>query len=373
MRGEPPEIRSTADIAFPIDAFDGVSVVVPAYNEAECIERTHAEIRSALNGVPYEVIYVDDGSTDGTGDKLERLAAGDPSARVVRFRRNFGKSAALAAGFARARYEAVATMDADLQDDPREIPRLVRLLVEEDLDLVSGWKRDRKDPLEKRLPSKLFNKTTQVLTGVKLHDFNCGLKAYRRDVVREVTLYGELHRYIPALAHYRGFKVGEAPVHHRPRGGGSSKFGLERYVRGMFDLLSIVFLGIYQRRPLHLFGLIGLVFSTLGFVVCSYLSLVWLFTDQGIGDRPLLILGVLLIIVGFQSVSLGLIAELIARTSYAASDPPYSIAAEVRGDATRHNGPLIRARGAGAALDAERATRLGVERGTEPAPRSARP
>jgi dolichol-phosphate mannosyltransferase len=165
-----------------------------------------------------------------------------------------------------------------------------------------------------------------------------------------VTLYGELHRYIPALAHYRGFKVGEAVVNHRPRGGGTSKFGLERYVRGMFDLMSIVFLGIYQRRPLHLFGLIGLVFSTLGFLVCAYLSAIWLFTDEGIGDRPLLILGVLLIIVGFQSVSLGLIAELIARTSYAASDPPYSISAEVRGEGVREGG-----------------------RDARPAPRSARP
>lgn len=336
MRGELPEIRRTAPV-FPLDAFDGVSVVVPAYNEAECIERTHAEIRAALGGVAHEIVYVDDGSTDGTGEILERLALldasahGDPSVRVVRFRRNFGKSAALAAGFARARYEVVATMDADLQDDPKEIPRLARLLVEEDLDLVSGWKRDRKDPLEKRLPSRLFNRTTQILTGVKLHDFNCGLKVYRREVVGEVTLYGELHRYIPVLAHYRGFRVGEAVVNHRPRGGGSSKFGFERYVRGMFDLVSIVFLGIYQRRPLHLFGLIGLVFSTLGFVLCAYLSVLW-FMGQGIGERPLLILGVLLIIVGFQSVSLGLIAELIARTSYAASDPPYSISAEVRGE-----------------------------------------
>jgi dolichol-phosphate mannosyltransferase len=314
-------------------AFDGVSVVVPAFNERECVGRLREEIRSALAGIPHEVIYVDDGSTDGTREVLDRLATEEPGVvRVVHFRRNFGKSAGLAAGFERARYGAVATLDADLQDDPREIPRLLEMLVREDLDLVSGWKRDRKDPLEKRLPSRLFNKTTRVLTGLKLHDFNCGLKVYRREVVREVTLYGELHRYIPALAHYRGFRVGEAVVNHRPRGGGSSKFGLERYVRGMFDLTSIVFLGQYQGRPLHLFGGIGLVFSTLGVLVCTYLSLIWLFTDQGIGDRPLLILGVLLIIVGFQSVSLGLIAELIARTSHAVNAPQYSIAAEVGAD-----------------------------------------
>jgi glycosyltransferase involved in cell wall biosynthesis len=314
-------------------AFDGVSVVVPAFNEAECVERLQEEIRSALSGLPHEVIYVDDGSTDGTREALDRLAAREPGVvRVVRFRRNFGKSAGLAAGFERARYGAVATLDADLQDDPREIPRLLEVLVREDLDLVSGWKRDRKDPLEKRLPSKLFNKTTQVLTGVRLHDFNCGLKVYRREVVRELTLYGELHRYIPALAHYRGFRVGEAVVNHRPRGGGTSKFGLERYVRGMFDLMSIVFLGQYQGRPLHLFGGIGLIFSTLGFLLCAYLSVLW-FLGEGIGDRPLLILGVLLIIVGFQSVSLGLIAELIARTSHAVNAPQYSIADEVGADA----------------------------------------
>jgi glycosyltransferase involved in cell wall biosynthesis len=319
-------------------AFDGVSVVVPVFNEQECIAQTDAEIREALASIPHEIVYVDDGSTDKTGRILEGIAEGDPSVHLVRFRRNFGKSAALAAGFARTRYGAVATMDADMQDDPREIPRLMSALLEEDLDLVSGWKRDRRDPLEKRLPSKLFNKTTQVLTGVKLHDFNCGLKVYRREVVREVTLYGELHRYIPALAHYRGFKVGEAAVNHRPRGGGASKFGLERYVRGMFDLMSIVFLGIYQRRPLHLFGGIGMVFFTLGFLISAYLTALW-FMGHGIGDRPLLILGVLLIIVGVQSVSLGLIAELIARTSYASSDPPYSIARESRAEGDGHHRP----------------------------------
>ncbi|MBA2443014.1 MAG: glycosyltransferase family 2 protein [Rubrobacter sp.] len=310
---------------------DGVSVVVPVFNEADCIARTHAEIQAALSGIPHEVIYVDDGSTDGTGAILQALAEGDPSVHLVGFRRNFGKSAALAAGFARVGYEAVATMDADLQDDPREIVSLLNVMVEEQVDLVSGWKRDRKDPLEKRVPSKLFNRTTQALTGVKLHDFNCGLKVYRREVVEEVTLYGELHRYIPVLAHYRGFKVGEAAVEHRERGGGSSKFGLERYVRGMFDLISIVFLGTYQRRPLHLFGGLGLVFFSAGTLISAYLTVLW-FVGYGIGDRPLLILGALLIIVGFQSVSLGLIAELIARTSYATTEPPYSIARESRAE-----------------------------------------
>lgn len=334
MKQEIPESHTTAKHR---DDFDGVSVVVPVFNEQDCIARTHAEIREALDGIPHEVVYIDDGSTDGTGELLEEIVGADPTVHLIRFRRNFGKSAALAAGFARVRYGSVATMDADMQDDPHEIPRLINTMYEEDLDLVSGWKKHRKDPLEKRLPSKLFNKTTQVLTGVRLHDFNCGLKVYRRDVVQEVTLYGELHRYIPALAHYRGFRVGEAVVNHRPRGGGSSKFGLERYVRGMFDLMSIVFLGIYQRRPLHLFGGIGMVISTLGLLICAYLSVLW-FTGQGIGDRPLLILGVLLIIVGVQSISFGLIAELIARTSYAASDPPYSIRNETRAVTPQEDG-----------------------------------
>lgn len=321
------EISDIQAFTQPRESFDGVSVVVPVFNEEDCIARTHAEIQAALSGVPHEVIYVDDGSTDASGRILEEIAETDSTTRVVRFRRNFGKSAALSAGFARVSYGAVATMDADMQDDPNEIPRLINKMYDEDLDLISGWKKNRRDPLEKRLPSRLFNKTTQILTGVKLHDFNCGLKVYRSEVVREVTLYGELHRYIPALAHYRGFRVGEAVVNHRPRGGGSSKFGLERYIRGMFDLMSIVFLGLYQRRPLHLFGGFGLIFASVGFLISAYLTVLW-FMGYGIGDRPLLILGVLLIIVGVQSVSFGLIAELIARTSYAASDPPYSIARE---------------------------------------------
>lgn len=334
MQHEVPEPYS---ITTPRNAFDGVSIVVPVFNESDCIARTHAEIQEALVGVPHEVIYVDDGSADGTEEILEEISDRDPAVYLVRFRRNFGKSAALGAGFARVRYSAVATMDADLQDDPREIPGLINKLYEDDLDLISGWKKNRNDPLEKRLPSKLFNKTTQLLTGVKLHDFNCGLKVYRREVVREVTLYGELHRYIPALAHYRGFRVGEAVVNHRPRGGGSSKFGLERYIRGMFDLMSIVFLGIYQRRPLHLFGGIGMAFAALGVLISAYLTVLW-FMGYGIGQRPLLILGVLLIIVGVQSVSFGLIAELIARTSYAASDPPYSISREKRGELPSREG-----------------------------------
>lgn len=310
------------------EAFDGVSVVIPVYNEEGCIRDLHREVSEALAGIPHEVIYIDDGSTDKSPYGLEELAGENPEVHLVRFRRNFGKSAALGAGFSRVKYGAVATMDADLQDDPCEIPRMLEKLLEEDVDLVSGWKRDRKDSLEKRLPSKLFNRTTQLLTGVRLHDFNCGLKVYRQEVVQEVTLYGELHRYLPVLAHYRGFKIGEAVVNHRERGGGRSKFGLERYTRGVFDLMSIVFLGVYQRRPLHLFGGIGAGFGILGFLICAYLSVLW-FMGQGIGDRPLLILGVLLIIVGVQSVSLGLIAELINRTSHDSTEPPYSIAREI--------------------------------------------
>ena len=322
-------------------AVDGVSLVIPVYNEEECIEELHAEIRAALGKIPHEVIYIDDGSSDGSRYILDEMAADNPDVTVLHFRRNFGKSAALAAGFERVRYESVATMDADLQDDADEIPRMLHVMVENDYDLVSGWKKSRKDPLEKRVPSRLFNKTTQALTGVELHDFNCGLKVYRTEVVREISLYGELHRYVPALAHYRGFRVGELAVNHRPRGGGASKFGLERYVRGMFDLMSIVFLGIYQRRPLHLFGGIGLAFASAGVLISAYLSVLWLM-GNGIGDRPLLILGVLLIIVGVQSVSFGLVAELIARTNQNGGESQYSISREVRSRASDRQSPSQR-------------------------------
>jgi glycosyltransferase involved in cell wall biosynthesis len=229
--------------------------------------------------------------------------------RVVRLRRNFGKSAALAAGFAQAVGETVVTIDGDLQDDPAEIPRLLAKL-EEGFDLVSGWKARRQDPWRRRLPSKLFNWVTGRVSGLRLHDLNCGLKAYRADVVRGLRIYGELHRFLPVLAHYRGYRVAELPVNHRPRQHGRSRYGMERYVRGFLDLLTVSFMGRYRTRPLHLFGGLGLLLGFVGFLVLCYLTVLKI-GGSAIGHRPLLLLGVLLVVVGLQLFSLGLVGELM--------------------------------------------------------------
>ncbi len=229
--------------------------------------------------------------------------------KVVRLRRNFGKAAALDAGFAEAAGDVIVTIDGDLQDDPAEIPRLLAKL-DEGYDLVSGWKAKRRDPITRRLPSKLFNGVAGRVSGLRLHDMNCGLKAYRADVVRGMQLYGELHRYIPILAHYRGFRVTEIPVNHRPRAHGHSRYGVERYVRGFLDLLTVTFMGRYRHRPLHLFGGVGLVTSVLGAAILVYLTALKL-AGQAIGHRPLLTLGVLLVVVGIQFLSLGLLSELL--------------------------------------------------------------
>ncbi|MEJ2055660.1 MAG: glycosyltransferase family 2 protein, partial [Calditrichaceae bacterium] len=225
------------------------------------------------------------------------------------FRKNFGKSAALAEGFQRAKGRYVITMDADLQDDPAEIPRLVAEL-DSGYDLVSGWKKKRNDPISKTAPSKLFNFTTQVLTGIKIHDFNCGLKAYRSEVIKAIPVYGELHRYLPVLAHWQGFQVGEIAVEHHARKYGTTKFGIRRFFSGFFDLLTVLFITRYRQKPMHLFGFLGLISIFLGFIISAYLTILWL-DGQGIGHRPLLFLGVLLIIVGVQSFSLGLIGDML--------------------------------------------------------------
>jgi dolichol-phosphate mannosyltransferase len=227
----------------------------------------------------------------------------------VRLRRNFGKSTALAAGFAQAEGETIVTIDGDLQDDPAEIPRLLAKL-DEGFDLVSGWKTRRRDPLRRRLLSRIFNGVTGRVSGLRLHDMNCGLKAYRAEVVRGLALYGELHRFIPVLAHYRGFRVAELPVNHRPRSHGRSRYGLERYLRGFLDLLTVTFMGRYRHRPLHLFGGLGLVLGFVGIVVLAYLTVLKA-TGEAIGHRPLLTLGVLLVVVGLQFFSLGLLSEMV--------------------------------------------------------------
>jgi dolichol-phosphate mannosyltransferase len=288
-----------------------VSIVVPLLNEEATLGPLYAEVSAALaeSGFSWELVYVDDGSTDGSYRELLRLHDLHPNVRVVRLRRNFGKAAALAAGFEEAAGEVVVTMDADLQDDPAEIPRLVAKL-DEGYDLVAGWKRDRKDPLVRRVVSHVYNTATRVATGVRLHDMNCGLKVYRAEVLDHVRLYGERHRFVPVLAHHFGYSVTELPVNHRPRLNGRSRFGIERYLRGPFDLLTIVFMGRYRYRPLHLFGGVGVMLGLSGFAILLYLTTVKI-GGAGIGDRPLLLLGVLLVVVGIQFLSLGLIGEML--------------------------------------------------------------
>jgi glycosyltransferase involved in cell wall biosynthesis len=288
-----------------------ISVVVPLYNEEQTLEELYAELAKALEplGHEFEVIYVDDGSTDGSLAALTQLHSETTNVVVVHLRRNFGKAAALQAGFLEARGDIVVTIDADLQDDPAEIPQLLAKL-DEGFDLVSGWKSRRNDPWSRRFLSRIFNWAVGVVSGVKLHDVNCGLKAYRAEVLRGMRIYGELHRFIPILASYRGFKVAEISVNHRPRAHGRSRYGLERYVRGFFDLLSVTFMGRYRHRPLHLFGGLGLLLGFAGFLCLLYLTIIKI-GGAGIGERPLLTLGVLLLVVGIQLVSLGLLSELI--------------------------------------------------------------
>jgi glycosyltransferase involved in cell wall biosynthesis len=288
-----------------------VSIVVPLLNEEPTLLSLYQEVQAALaaHEIDWELVYVDDGSTDGSYGALLRLHATYENVRVVRLRRNFGKAAALAAGIEVAAGDVIVTMDADLQDDPAEIPRLLAKL-DDGYDIVSGWKCDRQDPFFRRFVSRIYNGATRWATGVALHDMNCGLKAYRAEVFENVRLYGERHRFVPVLAHHLGYSVTELPVNHRPRLNGSSRFGIERYLRSPFDLLTIVFMGRYRYRPLHLFGGVGLGASVAGFAVLLYLTVVKI-GGAGIGQRPLLLLGVLLLVVGVQLLSLGLIGEML--------------------------------------------------------------
>ncbi|TML43519.1 MAG: glycosyltransferase family 2 protein [Actinobacteria bacterium] len=288
-----------------------ISIVIPLHDEERSIALLYEELQAALEplGQRWEAVFVDDGSVDGSFAALTRLHDTNENVRVVRLRRNFGKAAALAAGFGQARGEIVVTIDADLQDDPAEIPRLL-VKLDEGFDLVSGWKTRRRDSLRRRLLSRIFNWVTGRVSGLRLHDMNCGLKAYRSEVVRGMPLYGELHRFIPVLAQFRGFRVAELPVNHRPREHGRSRYGVERYVRGFLDLLTVSFIGRYRHRPLHLFGGLGLVLGLIGFAILIYLTVVKAL-GHSIGERPLLTLGVLLVVVGLQFFSLGLISEML--------------------------------------------------------------
>ena len=292
-----------------------VSIVVPVFDEAESLPELAAEIRAAMEGAghAFEVWFVDDGSQDGSWAAIERLHAGDPRFAGVRFRRNYGKSAALATGFARARGRYVATLDADLQDDPAELPAMIERL-EAGADLVSGWKKKRHDPIEKTIPSRFFNTATRWISGIPLHDFNSGIKAYRAEVVQSVRVYGELHRYIPLLAKWEGYTcIEEQVVQHRPRKFGRTKFGLERYLRGFLDLITVIFLTRFARRPMVFFGSIGTVGFVSGFLILAYLAGVKIFLGEPIGERPLLLLGAVLLLLGAQSFLTGFLGEMIVR------------------------------------------------------------
>ncbi len=289
-----------------------LSVVIPLFNEVESLPELYRQLIVALEPMvkPFELLFIDDGSRDGSFDVIRRLKDQDARVRGIQFLRNYGKSAALAVGFADARGEIVVTMDADLQDDPQEILGLLSQ-INEGYDLVSGWKQNRQDPFTKTLPSKFFNRITGMVAGLRLHDFNCGLKAYRHEVIETIPVYGELHRYLPVLAHWSGFRVTERPVRHHPRKYGQSKFGIGRFTHGFFDLLTVFFVSNYTRRPLHLFGSVGLVSFGLGFGVGIYLSWLWI-NGTGIGTRPLLLFCVLMMLLGIQLISMGLIGEMIA-------------------------------------------------------------
>ena len=294
-----------------------VSVVIPVYNEQDSLRPLYAELEKTLTRIPggYEIIFVDDGSRDGSWEEISELHREQSAVSAIRFRRNFGKAAALQAGFSLARGRYVVTLDADLQDDPAEIPGMMAM-VDEGYDLVSGWKYDRKDPWHKVYPSRVFNWMVSKLTGVHLHDHNCGLKCYRSEVLAEIQLYGEFHRFTPVLAAARGFRIGEARVHHRARRHGESKYGWTRFISGLLDVVTVKFLTSYQHRPQHLMGTLGLFATAVGALGMSYLTVIWLLTRLGmdfepIGGRPLLTFSATAFLFGVQICTIGLIGELI--------------------------------------------------------------
>jgi len=308
-----------------------LSVIIPVFNEEGNIQPLYREIRGALEGlgVEYEILAIDDGSNDDSFAVLKRVHEEDPRLRVIRFRRNFGQTAAFAAGFDVARGEMIVTLDADLQNDPADIPRLLAKL-EEGYDVVSGWRVERRDPfLTRRFPSLVANWLISEITGVRLHDYGCSLKAYRREVVKNIRLYGELHRFIPALASWMGVQVTEVPVNHRPRKFGQTKYGLSRTIRVLLDLLTVRFLLSYSTRPIQIFGLLGLLFFGIGGLLLAYLGFVRLILQQPIADRPLVLLAILLTMVGVQLVTMGLLGELVVRTYHESQGKPIYAVREI--------------------------------------------
>jgi len=295
-----------------------ISLIIPFYNEAESITALISEINLALSGrIKYEVITVDDGSTDDTWKVICQLSEQNPLVKGVSFRRNYGKSAALNVGFENCRGDVVITMDGDLQDSPEEIPELYRMIKKENYDLVSGWKKKRFDPLSKTIPTRLFNFATRKMSGIKLHDFNCGLKAYKSDVIKNIEVYGEMHRYIPLIAKWAGFtRVGEKVVQHQARKYGKSKFGLERFINGFLDVLSIMMVGKFGKRPMHFFGMLGTFVFLIGLLILGYLTVTKIWFQQGnMDERPLFYFGILALIIGSQLFLSGFLAELVVRNA----------------------------------------------------------
>jgi len=289
-----------------------ISIIIPLYEEEESLKELYQKITAVLETLnkTYEIIFIDDGSTDSSFEVLEELYRQSRTVKIYQFRKNYGKSAALALGFSKAAGNVVITMDADLQDDPEEIPSLINKL-NQGYDLVSGWKKKRYDPFIKKYSSRLYNKVTAIVSGLKIHDFNCGLKAYRREVVKSFRIYGQLHRYIPMLAHWQGFRVAEIEVRHQSRKYGKTKFGPFRFFAGFFDLMTITFLNRFKKRPLHLFGILGSLSFLIGIGISIYLAIYWFFIESALSNRPILFLGILLIIVGIQFFSIGLLGEMI--------------------------------------------------------------
>jgi glycosyltransferase involved in cell wall biosynthesis len=314
-----------------------ISIVIPLYNEEESIPHLWEALDKAMAnyGQPAEVIIIDDGSKDRSFALLREIADKDPRFTIIRFRRNFGQTAGFAAGFAQARGDVVITMDADLQNDPMDIPKLMAK-IDEGYDIVSGWRKNRQDRfIDRKLPSMMANRLISNVTDVRLHDYGCSLKAYRRDVLQHVHLYGELHRFIPALASQVGGTVTEVPVNHRARQFGRSKYGISRTIRVMLDLITVWFLGTYSTRPIHVFGTLGLASAAMGVLIGLFLTFLKIFLNENIGNRPLLLLAVLLVVIGVQLITMGLLGEMITRTYYESQNKPIYVVREIVND--RHD------------------------------------
>jgi len=310
-----------------------LSVVIPMRNEAPNVEELCRELTATLSayGRPFEIIVIDDGSTDETFERLVRVQTEEPRLRIIRFRRNFGQTAGFAAGFAHARGRFIVTMDGDGQNDPRDIPAMVDMSEQQQLDIVCGWRKDRKDPfINRRLPSIIANRMISYTTGVRLNDYGCSLKVFRAEVVKPMRLYGEMHRFLPAIASEQGVAIGERVVNHRARRYGQSKYGISRTIRVILDLMTVKFLISYSTRPLQMFGGVGFMMGTLGTIICAWLAYLRLFGNESIGNRPLLLLGILLILGGVQLLTLGLLAELQARAYHESTNKPIYAIREIR-------------------------------------------